>query len=147
MPSARANKRADRSPDRGRSLNADMVRRRHPLTAWGRFSVGSCHVSVGKFRRFVLSVVVVEPSVIMPRPPLPLLWATVVDFALRHAHAAGAPGFKIGQRAPCQILCYADDIALFVVLLSIITKKISIILDEFWSIIIDNTAFPIFLVS
>ena len=46
-------------------------------------------------------------------PLSPLLWATVVDFALRHARAAGAPGFTIGQRTPCQILCYADDIALF----------------------------------
>jgi hypothetical protein len=46
-------------------------------------------------------------------PLSPLLWATVVDFALRHARDAGAPGFKIGQRTPCQILCYADDIALF----------------------------------
>ena len=46
-------------------------------------------------------------------PLSPLLWATVVDFALRHAQAAGAPGFKIGQRTPCQILCYAGGIALF----------------------------------
>ena len=30
-------------------------------------------------------------------PLSPLLWATVVDFALRHAQAAGAPGFKIGH--------------------------------------------------
>ena len=46
-------------------------------------------------------------------PLSPLLWATVVDFALRHARASGAPGFRIGQRTPCQLLCYADDIALF----------------------------------
>ena len=37
----------------------------------------------------------------------------MVDFALRHAHASGAPGFQIGRRTPCQLLCYADDIALF----------------------------------
>ena len=48
-------------------------------------------------------------------PPSPLLWAAVVDFALRHAHASGAQGFQFGQRVrpPCQLLCYADDIALF----------------------------------
>ena len=46
-------------------------------------------------------------------PLSPLLWATVVDFALRHAHTSGAPGFQIGRRTPCQLLCYADDIALF----------------------------------
>ena len=46
-------------------------------------------------------------------PLPPLLLATVVDFALRHAHASGAQGFQIDQRTPCQLLCYADDIALF----------------------------------
>ena len=33
-------------------------------------------------------------------PLSPLLWATVVDFALRHAHTSGAPGFQIGRRTP-----------------------------------------------
>ena len=46
-------------------------------------------------------------------PLSPLLWATVVGFALRHAHTSGAPGFQIGRRTTCQLLCYADDIALF----------------------------------
>ena len=46
-------------------------------------------------------------------PLSPLLWATVVDFALRHARAAGGAGFRIGQQTPFQLLCYADDIALF----------------------------------
>ena len=46
-------------------------------------------------------------------PLSPLLWATVVDFALRHARSAGAPGFAVLGRTPCQLLCYADDIALF----------------------------------
>ena len=46
-------------------------------------------------------------------PLSPLLWATVVDFALQHARAAGGDGFRIGQRTPFQLLCYADDIALF----------------------------------
>ena len=48
-------------------------------------------------------------------PLSPLLWATVVDFALRHARSAGAPGFTALGRTPCQLLCYcyADDIALF----------------------------------
>ena len=46
-------------------------------------------------------------------PLSPLLWATVGDFALRHARASGARGFQIDQRTPCQLLCYADDIALF----------------------------------
>ena len=45
-------------------------------------------------------------------PLSPLLWATVADFALRHARAAGGAGFQIGQRTSCQLLCYADDIAL-----------------------------------
>ena len=38
-------------------------------------------------------------------PLSPLLWATVVDFALRHAHAAGAPGFTIGQRTDIFLRC------------------------------------------
>ena len=46
-------------------------------------------------------------------PLSPLLWATVVDFALRHARNAGASGFTALGRTPCQLLCYADDIALF----------------------------------
>ena len=46
-------------------------------------------------------------------PLSPLLWATVVDFALRHAQNAGGPGFTALGRTPCQLLCYADDIALF----------------------------------
>ena len=46
-------------------------------------------------------------------PLSPLLWATVVDFALRHARNAGAPGFTAFGRTPCQLLCYADDIAFF----------------------------------
>ena len=47
-------------------------------------------------------------------PLSPLFWATVVDFALRRARNAGAPGFTALGRTPCQLLlCYADDIALF----------------------------------
>ena len=43
-------------------------------------------------------------------PLSPLLWATVLDVALRHAHASGARGFQfqIDQRTPCQLLCYAN---------------------------------------
>ena len=46
-------------------------------------------------------------------PLSPLLWAKVVDFALRHARNAGASGFIAPGRTPFQLLCCADDIALF----------------------------------